>query len=123
VDEELARRVQTFRDQGFTVFSGLFDLAQVERWRAAFDGLAEQGHRRWWPVDMGARPARTRAQAALPAMTQSLLLRFAERLIGPFVQAESSVMAGFPSDPRGIPGAVAAWHRDWLFGQLPADGL
>jgi len=56
-------------------------------------------------------------------MTQSLLLRFAERLIGPFVQAESSVMAGFPSDPRGIPGAVAAWHRDRLFGQLPADGL
>ena len=44
MDEELARRVQTFRDQGFTVFSGLFDLAQVERWRAAFDGLAEQGH-------------------------------------------------------------------------------
>lgn len=117
-------RLREFREYGFTVFTGLFDANQVGQWREAFQDLASQDHLVGGGGSLWVRDLLERApKLALTAMTNPLLLRFAEQVIGPFVQTESVVMAGFPPHPGHEPGAVSAWHQDRLFGEQPIDGL
>jgi hypothetical protein len=124
MESEFEPHLVEFRESGFTVFPRLFDTRDVEQWRLAFDGLATQSHSIGGGDSLWVRQLLERApELALPAMTQPKLLRFAEQLIGPFVQTESVVMAGFPPEPAGEEGRVSAWHRDRLFGHQPIDGV
>ena len=64
-----------------------------------------------------------RTDVAWLTASHPFLLRLLERLMGPFVQIESVVLAGFPPVSENQAGAVSAWHRDRLFGLLPQDGV
>jgi len=64
-----------------------------------------------------------RADVAWLTASHPLLLRLLERLMGPFVQIESVILAGFPPVSEDQAGGVSAWHRDRLFSPLPQDGV
>jgi hypothetical protein len=123
MDVELDRHVAALRDDGFTVFKALFDAGQVDRWKASFDRLVqEDGHsgsgNSQWVHNLVERDP----SIALPLIANPTLLGFAEQLLGPFIQVESVVMAGFPTFPADCRGLPHAWHRDRVLGLEPIDG-
>ena len=48
-----------------------------------------------------------------PTVSNSVILDFAERVVGPFVQLDNLTLAAFPSVPQDeANGKVGGWHRD-----------
>jgi hypothetical protein len=52
-----------------------------------------------------------RADVAWITASHPFVLGLLEGLMGPFVQIESIVLAGFPPVPKDQAGGVSAWHR------------
>jgi Phytanoyl-CoA dioxygenase (PhyH) len=123
MDVDLDRHLWALHENGFTVFDALFSVEQVDRWKSSFERLIEEGELSGgggsqWVRDLVERDS----SAALPLVADPTLVGFAEQLMGPFVQAESVVMAGFPAHSHDCRGLVHAWHRDRLLGLEPIDG-
>ena len=123
-DEGLDDAVTCFESDGYVVVPSLVPRQVVERMRRAFyelrssEALAGSRSSIWIQNVL-------EKQAHVVWLTAShpFVLRLLERLMGPFVQIESIVLAGFPPVPEEHAGSFSAWHRDRLFSPLPQDGV
>ncbi|MSR81377.1 MAG: hypothetical protein EXS58_00405 [Candidatus Latescibacteria bacterium] len=119
--KSLATRLAEFKEQGFTVFEGVFDRAQMDRWIARYPDLVE----RQTPVG-AEKPTLWLSSVVeyepwlmLPAVNNAGILDFAERVLGPFVQLDNLTFMAFPSLPRAeAEGKAGGWHRD-IWGWVP----
>jgi len=83
------------------------------RLEAASPGVYAQT-RSWWFGNMLERsPA-----LMWPAVSNSTILDFAERVVGPFLQLDNLTLAAFPSVAGDAKGKVSKWHRD-RWGRMP----
>ena len=114
-------RLADYRRLGYTIFAGVYDEATLAALRdeqdrlesAVASGPAEQ---RGWFGNMLERSP----HLMWPAVSQPLLLDFAERLVGPFLQLDNLTLAAFPPRQGPAPGAVVSgWHRD-RWGRMPS---
>jgi hypothetical protein len=116
--------VKCFESDGYVIVPSLVRRQVVERMRRAFydlrstEALAGSRSSIWIQNVL-----EKRADVAWLTASHPFVVRLLERLMGPFVQIESVVLAGFPPVPEDQAGAVSAWHRDRLFGLLPQDGV
>ncbi len=106
--------LEQFIHDGYTIFPAVHPPALMQRWREAYAPLCEAASLpgrppvTWLSNLLEAAPA-----LFLPMAAQPLLLDFAERVMGPFVQVDSTAMNVFASLPRGeAAGKVNGWHRD-----------
>ena len=112
----LDEHLEAYKADGFTVFRGYLTPEQVQQWRSQMD--AE------FPELFAATPERARARIvpllgheklaplAKEHVQNSLMLDFAERVMGPYVQLDSFEASGFPCRDGDLKGAVDRWHRD-----------
>ena len=101
-------RLAQFREDGYTVFEGVHPPALLQRWREVYDDVCR---REGAPVWLGSA-FEIDPELFLPAIAAPVLLNFAERVMGPFVQLDDVSINAFPSvDPATAPPATA-WHRD-----------
>ena len=114
------QRYQQFQEQGYTVFERVFERDWMEQCKAKIDDL--HGEAVNWP----SRPAwwfgnmlEYAPRLMLPAVSNSTLLDFAQRVMGPFVQLDNVTLAAFPPvAPDVAAGGVSGWHRD-RWGEVP----
>jgi hypothetical protein len=110
---ELDQHVQQFQRDGYTIFPGVFNEEQMQGWRELFHQLqgepkADKMPSYWFGGIFERAPERL-----LPAVSHPLLLDFAERVMGPFVQLDNLSLVAFPTvDPEASQGKVTGWHRD-----------
>lgn len=116
VGQQADARLAEYRQQGYTVFEGVYDEGRMQLWReeclrleASSPGIHAPGNRSWWFGNVLERsPA-----LMWPAVSNPLLLDFAERVVGPFVQLDNLTLAAFPSvSKEEAAGKVSGWHRD-----------
>lgn len=117
---DLDAHVAQFKEDGCTVFPGIFEESQMQVWRDLFAEL-QQGEKDptkpsyWFGGIFEKAP-----ELLLPAVNHSLLLDFAEKIMGPFVQLDNLSLVGFPSmDASQSQGKVSGWHRD-RWAKLPS---
>ena len=93
-------RLAEYRAQGYTIFEGAYDEPLMQSWRE------EHQHPR------GEGPFIERASDLFwPAIANPLILDFAERVVGPFVQLDNFTFAASPPvEPEEGEGCF--WHRD-----------
>ncbi|GDX40793.1 hypothetical protein LBMAG21_10850 [Armatimonadota bacterium] len=120
-EQALTARVAEFKEQGFTVFKKMYLEEQMQLWREKHLDLQERGvrsnlgHAAWWFKDMTEHAP----HLMLPAVANQLILDFAERVMGPFIQLDNLTLAGFPSiSPEEAAGKASGWHRD-RWAQVP----
>ena len=115
LDPADADRVAAYRRDGYAIFEGVYDEAtmaamreEIDRLEAVHRGVHEQP-RSWWFGNM-----LERAPALMwPVVSNPLILDFAERIVGPFMQLDNLTLAAFPPLSRGeANGKVTGWHRD-----------
>ena len=100
-DEGLDDAVKRFESDGYVVVPSLVSRQVVERMRRAFyylrstEALAGSRSSIWIQNVL-----EKRADVAWLTASHPLVLRLLERLMGPFVQIESIVLAGFPPVPK-----------------------
>ncbi len=119
----LADRIAEFKHQGYTVFEGAFSREQMDRWIAKYPDLVA----RQTPPG-AANPTLWLSSVVeyepwlmLPAVNDPVILDFAERVLGPFVQLDNLTFMGFPSLPRAeAEGKAGGWHRD-IWGWVPTS--
>ena len=108
-------RLQEFKARGYTVFEQVYDEQTMQTWRDEIIHLEKVSagihaqSRSWWFGNM-----LERAPALMwPALNNTLILDFAEQVVGPFVQLDNLTLAAFPplSDAESQ-GQVSKWHRD-----------
>jgi hypothetical protein len=108
-------RLQEYRKQGYTVFEGVYGEEEMQAWRDellrledASTGIHEQ-KRSWWFGNMLERSP----SLMWPALSNPLILDFAEEVVGPFVQLDNLTLAAFPSvTQEEAEGRTSHWHRD-----------
>ena len=110
----LQAHLEDFVRDGYTVFPAVHGAALMQRWRAAYAPLCEaaslpgQPPVAWLSELLEAAPS-----LFLPMVAHPLLLDFAEAVMGPFVQMDSTAFNLFPSVPASqAQGRVNGWHRD-----------
>ncbi len=113
-------RLDEYREQGYTIFSQLFDAATLHRWRDAFPDLAARS-----TPPGGSPPIWLRncielsPNLFLHAVAHPELLDFAEAVMGPFVQLDNLTFVAFPSVSHDeARGKVSGWHRD-IWAEVP----
>ncbi len=102
-------------EQGYTIFEGVYSEVEMQHWRDELLRLEEtsagihQQKRSWWFGNMLERsPA-----LMWPALSNPVILDFAEDLVGPFLQLDNLTLAAFPSvSKEEAEGRVSGWHRD-----------
>ena len=114
LDQHLAQ----FKEQGFTVFERVYDEPTMAKWREKFHQMQADGvvgvqgsheSASWWYGDM----LEHAPNLMLPAVNHPLMMDFAERVLGPFVQLDNLTFAAFPpADANTKKGAITGWHRD-----------
>ena len=113
--QDLAKRLQRYKEQGYTIFEDVYDEDTMAAWRCEADRL-EEAHkgiysqrRSWWFGNMLERsPA-----LMWPAVSNPLILDFAESVVGPFIQLDNLTLAAFPSvSKEEARGKASGWHRD-----------
>ena len=110
----LDSHLETFVRDGYTVFPAVHSPALMQRWREAYAPLCQaaslpgQPPVAWLSELLECAPA-----LFLPMVAHPLLLDFAEAVMGPFVQIDSTAFNLFPSLPAAqAEGRVNGWHRD-----------
>ena len=110
----LDSHLETFVRDGYTVFPAVHSPALMQRWREAYAPLCQaaslpgQPPVAWLSELLECAPA-----LFLPMVAHPLLLDFAEAVMGPFVQLDSTAFNLFPSLPAAqAEGRVNGWHRD-----------
>ncbi|MCQ8771021.1 phytanoyl-CoA dioxygenase family protein [Streptomyces telluris] len=122
--EDVARAVDAFREDGYVVLDGLFTAQDVAgfrrlRERAVADTRFTDGtdDRPLFVTNLVERYPRE----IWPAVSRPRLLRFAEAVMGPRVQLDSTVLFGAPAMETELRGLPVHWHRD-RFGSFPQGG-
>lgn len=116
--------IDSFKHDGFLLLPSLFDTALMAAFRAEYRRLKERSLYRpgsresLWMHNL----VETAPDITMRALNRENLLTLLEAIMGPFVQIDSFVLAGFPSVDACHRGEVAAWHRDRLFGEFVLDG-
>ena len=110
---DFSQRIEEFKQNGFTVFEKMYDEEQMQRWRDVLAQLQQEfggnGDAPFWFGNMAERAP----HSMMPALANPIVLDFAERVMGPFVQLDNLTLVGFPSvDPEEARGKVTDWHRD-----------
>ena len=101
-------RLAQFREDGYTVFEGVHPPALLHRWREVYDDVCRrEGTLVWLGSAFEIDP-----ELFLPAIAAPVLLDFAERVMGPFVQLDDVSINAFPSVDAATAPAATAWHRD-----------
>lgn len=105
---------EQFKSLGYTVLPAVHGAALMARWREAYEDLCRAASlpgrppTTWLANLLEADPA-----LFLPAAAHPLLLAFGERVMGPFLQIDSTAFNVFPSvAPDAAEGRVNGWHRD-----------
>lgn len=119
----LADRIAEFKHQGYTVFEQAFSRDLMDRWIAKYPDLVS----RQTPPG-AANPTLWLSSVVeyepwlmLPAVNDPVILDFAERVLGPFVQLDNLTFMAFPSLPRAeAEGKAGLWHRD-IWGWVPTS--
>ncbi|GGD82241.1 phytanoyl-CoA dioxygenase family protein [Paenibacillus nasutitermitis] len=115
----LEERYAAFKRDGYTVFESVYDDEMLRSFKETFHRLQDNGidRQQWW----FANTCELAPKQMLPAVTNPLILDFAEKVMGPFVQLDNLTLAGFPSvslENRNKTG----WHRDrWANWPLTED--
>ena len=128
-EEELADRLAAYKEDGFTIFRGLYSEEQMERWRQEQNRLEEASVGMFAPNGPNESPTRTHwfgnmlersPELMWEAVSNPRILDFAERVLGPFVQLDNLTLAAFPpiEDHASVQGKVSGWHRD-RWGRMP----
>ncbi|MCC7261458.1 MAG: phytanoyl-CoA dioxygenase family protein [Candidatus Latescibacteria bacterium] len=117
----LADRIAEFKHQGYTVFEGAFSRDLMDRWIAKYPDLVArqtpQGAAN--PTLWLSSVVEYEPWLMLPAVNDPVILDFAERVLGPFVQLDNLTFMAFPSLPRAeAEGKAGGWHRD-IWGWVP----
>jgi hypothetical protein len=108
--------LEAYKRDGYTVFRQYLSPDKIKAWRQAMDPefvplFAQRPDApRAKIVPLLAHP-RLAPMAAEHVQT-SLMLDFAEKVMGPYVQLDSFEVSGFPAREKGLKGAVDRWHRD-----------
>ena len=108
-----------YRENGFTVFSGLFSDNQMQEWRKKHTELMSDYDQRTWFGNMLEYAPRL----MWPAVSHPILLDFLQKVMGPFVQLDNLTLAAFPSITEdNANGVVSGWVRD-RWAHLPQVGV
>lgn len=119
--QHLTAEVRDFQDQGFVVFESVFDAATVEQWHRIREALvinhqfiagSDEA-----PEAIGDLVERV-PEIALPVVTHPVLFGFAEAVMGPMLQLDSTVLMSSPVVDTSMLDVPVCWHRD-RFGYLP----
>lgn len=119
----IRKHVADFIEQGYVHFSGIYTPAQVEKFHELYErAVADWQFANGTDEHPGAVAGLLERypREIFPAVAHPLLLGFAEAVMGPFVQLDSTVLNGdlpVNSDQRDQP---VMWHRD-RFGSVPPD--
>ncbi len=113
--KSMTKRLAEYKENGFTVFEGVFSREQMDAWIARYADLVQR------QTPLGAeRPTQWLSSVVeyepwlmLPAVNNPDILDFAERVMGPFVQLDNLTFMAFPTYPRAeVEGRASGWHRD-----------
>ena len=108
-----------YRENGFTVFPGLFSENQMQEWRKKHTELMSDYDQRTWFGNM----LEYAPKLMWPAVSHPILLDFLQQVMGPFVQLDNLTLAAFPSITEdNTNGVVSGWHRD-RWAHLPQEGV
>ena len=115
--------LEAFEELGFAHFPGVYDAPQVDTFQHLYADVVSQWryvtHSEATPDAVSGLLERY-PRDILPALSNPLLLGFAEAIMGPFVQLDSAVLnsdAPVEQEKRLCP---VMWHRD-RFGAVPPN--
>ncbi|MEM7532620.1 MAG: phytanoyl-CoA dioxygenase family protein [Chloroflexota bacterium] len=110
----IQERLEQYKEDGYTIFEGMFDLDLIARWKAKYADLVERqtppGAER--PTYWLSSVVEYEPWLMLPAVSHPDILDFAERVMGPFVQLDNLTFMAFPSVEKEKAGTASYWHRD-----------
>ena len=113
VTTDLNPLVDGFKRDGYAVFPGVFSAGQMQRWINLHGELSARSIAAGKPSFWFGGVFEESPETFLPAISNPLLLAFAERIMGPFVQLDNLSLVGFPTvEPADARGKVSGWHRD-----------
>ena len=115
----ISDHLEEYQQKGFTIFPGLYDQSQMQRWREKHaEWMADYDQRTWFGNVLEYAP-----KLMWPAVSQPILLDFLEQVMGPFVQLDNLTLAVFPSiAKKEAKSQVSGWHRD-RWAHLPQEGI
>ena len=112
--------VEGFKRDGYAIFPGVFTEGQRQSMIELHGQLARRSAATGKPNFWFGGVFEESPETFLPAVSHPVLLDFAERVMGPFVQLDNLSLVGFPSvDPVAAVGKVSGWHRD-RWAKIPA---
>lgn len=103
--------LDSFKQQGYAVFKKVYDEPTMEAMRAGLLKLnhASADRAQWW----FGNTVEHLPDLMFPQVSNPVLLNFAERIIGPFLQLDNLTLAAFPNEGgQEVAGKVKGWHRD-----------
>jgi len=112
----LDEHLEEYKRDGYTVFRGYLSPEKVKAWRDLMDPeFAELFPKR--PDAPRAKIVPLLAHEKLAPLAKEhvqipLMLDFAEKVMGPYVQLDSFEVSGFPTRKGDLKGSVDRWHRD-----------
>ena len=123
--EGLSVRIERFKQDGYSVFKGFLTPEQVRTFTKLREDQVEE---HMFTTGASVRPGvvgnllEKAPRAILPVVANPELIRFAERVMGPFVQLDAVVINCDSPDPTAPRGKPRSWHRD-RFGSVPSEGV
>ena len=113
---DLTGHVEEFKREGVTIFRGFMAAERVAEIRRVLDPeFARLVDRRPDAVKLKIVPLlghEVLGPILSDHVLDPLMLDFAERVMGPFVQLDSCEVSGFPPSDRSLRGSLHFWHRD-----------
>ena len=112
----LQNHLLEYKKDGYTVFHDYLTAEEVHEWRQAmdpqFDSLFSVNSNKPRVKIVPLLGHEKLAPLAKKHVTNSIMLDFAELVMGPFVQLDSFEVSGFPIRELGLTDSVDLWHRD-----------
>lgn len=105
----IEQRLEAYKTDGFTIFEKVFDESQMQLWKEKHQELsAAHNGQTWFGNTLELAP-----ELMWSAVSNSTILEFIEKVMGPFVQLDNLTLAAFPSiEQEKAVGRVSGWHRD-----------
>jgi ectoine hydroxylase-related dioxygenase (phytanoyl-CoA dioxygenase family) len=120
---DVKQRVEEFRENGYTIFESVYDKDTIGTWVQKFQQLLQEEAGK--PINnnyLVSNMIELAPKMMLPLVANALILDFAEKIVGPFVQISDSVMFAFDStSPEAAANRVNGWHRD-RYAHVPRGG-
>ena len=112
----LQNHLLEYKKDGYTVFHDYLTVEEVQEWRQAmdpqFDTLFSVNSNKPRVKIVPLLDHEKLAPLAKKHVTNSIMLDFAELVMGPFVQLDSFEVSGFSIRELGLTDSVDLWHRD-----------